>query len=134
MAFDTAMKLIKLSPENLKIVQEQTFSDVQPCSLLQDFNHFLNRVMAQPVPLSKGKRQPIQKWAALFNDELTEPDHTTLKRPLTIHYPSVLGLYLLVRAAGLGRIIMAGTRKFQLVINDTMMAQWQQPQALLLFL
>ncbi|WP_163373033.1 plasmid pRiA4b ORF-3 family protein [Endozoicomonas acroporae] len=129
MAFDTAMKLIKLSPENLKIVQEQTFSDVQPCSLLQDFNRFLNRVMAQPVPLSKGKRQPIQKWAALFNDELTEPDRTTLKRPLTIHYPSVLGLYLLVRAAGLGRIIMAGTRKFQLVINDTMMAQWQQLSA-----
>lgn len=129
MAFDTVTKLIKLSPESLKIVQEQSFSDMQPCSLLQDFKRFLNRVMVQPVPLSKGKRQPIQKWTSLLNDELTEPDGPTLKRPLTIHYPTVLGLYLLVRAAGLGRIIMAGSHKFQLVINDTMMAQWQQLSA-----
>ncbi|MFK0572298.1 IS1096 element passenger TnpR family protein [Endozoicomonas sp.] len=120
------MKFIKLSSDSLKVIQAQDFTDTEPGSAVKEFNSFLNRVMEKPVPLSKGKRQPVQKWTALLNGELTVPDCPELKRPLTIHYPSVLGLYLLVRASGLGRIVVAGTHKLQLVINENMMAQWQQ--------
>ena len=119
------MGLIKLSTDSLKVIQSQKFSDTEPGFVVKDFNAFVNRVMEKPVPLSKGKRQPVQKWTALLNEELAEPEHPELKRPLTIHYPSTLGLYLLIRAAGLGRIILAGTNKLHLVINDNMMAQWQ---------
>lgn len=119
------MKLIKLSHDSLKVIQCQKFSDTEPGPVVKDFNAFLNRVMEKPVPLSKGKRQPVQKWTTFLNEELVEPDRPELKRPLTIHYPSVLGLYLLIRASGLGRIIIAGTNKLHLVINDNIMAQWQ---------
>lgn len=120
------MKLIDLSDSSLKIIQSQAFADSQPGSVVKDFNHFLNRLIEKPVPLSKGKRQPTQKWAVLLNEELANPDRPELKRPLTIHYPSVLGLYLLIRASGLGRVIVKGANKFQLVINENMLAQWQQ--------
>ncbi|UYM15406.1 plasmid pRiA4b ORF-3 family protein [Endozoicomonas euniceicola] len=120
------MKLINLSSDSLKIIQSQAFTDSEPGSVVKDFNRFLNRLIEKPVPLSKGKRQPVQKWTALLDEELTNPDKPELKRPLTIHYPSTLGLYLLVRASGLGRFIVAGANKFQLIIHENMLAQWQQ--------
>ncbi|WP_067586722.1 IS1096 element passenger TnpR family protein [Endozoicomonas ascidiicola] len=120
------MQYIKLSPHALKIIQSQKFSDTEPGSVVRDFNILLNRAAEKPVPLSKGKRQPVQKWTVLLNEELTIPDHPELKRPLTIHYPSVLCLYLLIRASGLGRIIITGANKLQLITNENMIIQWQQ--------
>ncbi|KEQ16281.1 IS1096 element passenger TnpR family protein [Endozoicomonas numazuensis] len=120
------MNLIKLPSDSLKTIQTQCFSETEPDSVVKDFNIFLDLIMEKPVPLSKGKRQPVQKWTALLNEGLTAPDYPELKRPLTIHYPSALGLYLLVRASGLGRVIIKGTNKLQLVINESMVAQWRQ--------
>ncbi|AMO55840.1 hypothetical protein GZ77_07975 [Endozoicomonas montiporae] len=120
------MTLIKLPPEALKTIKNQQFSSDKPGSVVKDFNTFLNRVIEKPVPLSKGKRQPTQKWTSVLNEELTVPGRPELDRPLTIHYPSILGLYLLVRASGLGRIFIAGNNKFQLIINQSLLEQWQK--------
>ncbi|MGI9274580.1 MAG: IS1096 element passenger TnpR family protein [Endozoicomonas sp.] len=107
-------------------LSELELSTSSPGTLLHDFDRFLAWVTHEPVPLSKGKKQPVQKWASALNSELAVPDTTTLKRPLTIHYPTVLGLHLLARASGLCRVKLVGANNIQLVLNEPMLTQWRQ--------
>ncbi len=115
---------MKLSPEHQTMIREIHWTTNNPGSVITNFTRFLAAVEAKPVPLKQNKQQPSQKWASELNNQLTKPDTPVVKRPLTIHYPAVLGLYLLSRTSGLCLSVIEGSGRSHLAINKVMMSQW----------
>ena len=64
------------------------------------------------------------KSLAELNQHLSEPIHTALKRPQQKSYPPINGLYLLLRASGLGQIEYRGKKPF-LVLNSELLSSWK---------
>ena len=94
-------------------------------TFLQDVDVFLDYLVKNPVPLSKNKNQPPVKWTQSLNNFLSTPEILTLKRPMTSHYARVLGLFLLARSSGLGRLRAGSKENFDLHINEELYQQWQ---------
>ena len=59
-----------------------------------------------------------------LNQRLSEPIQTALKRPQQKSYPPINGLYLLLRASGLGQIEYRGKKPF-LALNPELLSSWK---------
>ncbi len=114
-------------PSKLKsLIQPLEITPTTPGTLLYDFDKFISYIVKHPAPLTKSKKQPTQKWAAVLNKELASPLMVTLSRPFTIHYPTILGLCLMGRACGIIKLVKHSANKSFLTIDENMLSQWQQ--------
>lgn len=82
----------------------QTIDFDHPSSVLRDFNRLLDAIGADGIEMTKTNKTPRARFMTELNEQLTHPIALSLKRAQPKSYPNVNGLYLLLRAAGLGRI------------------------------
>ena len=101
-----------LSEEAIALLKAQTISATQPGTLLTDFQMLLDFIGTEGMPVS-GKHNLIPlKLLSQINEQLSEPHQLDLKRPVQKSFPTINGLYLLLRAIGLGQILRKGKKAF----------------------
>lgn len=122
-----AQKLAQEIPESsdkaIALLQEQEITATNLGTILTDFQTLLDFIGEPGIAVS-GKRNLIpMKLLAELNQQLTEPIQTNLQRPQQKSYPTINGLYLLLRATGLGKIVQQG-KKMKLILDSEMLHQW----------
>ncbi len=114
-----------LSEDAIALLKSQTITDTEPGTILQDFQMVLDFIGTKGVAAS-GKRHHLSlKLLAELNQQLSNPIEIALKRPQQKSYPPIHGLYLLLRATGMAKVIAKGKQQ-QLVINPEIYESWQQ--------
>ncbi len=103
---------------------QQPITATAPGSILQDFQTLLDTIGEGDVNVSPTHHLFAAKWLAEFNSKLTHPDQIDLKRPVQKSYPTINGLYLLLRATGLGQIGGRG-KKLVLRLQPEVREAWQ---------
>jgi hypothetical protein len=104
---------------------QQSITETTPGSILQDFQTLLDFIGQEGIAVG-GKRNLIPlKSLAQINQQLAEPIQTDLQRPQQKSYPTINGLYLLLRSTGMGKVVQKGN-KTQLRLNPMMFDNWQQ--------
>jgi hypothetical protein len=94
-----------------------------PGTVLHDFQMLLSYVRERELPVSKAHQLPPLQALPEINARLAHPVTLGLKRPQLKSYPHIQGLYLLLRASGLGSI--CGTpSKPVLAINEVVHNSW----------
>lgn len=107
------------------ILQQQQITATTPGTILQDFQMLLEFIGDEGIAVG-GKRNLIpMKSLAQINQQLAEPIQTELQRPQQKSYPTINGLYLLLRASALGKVVQQG-KKVKLKLNFEMLNSWQQ--------
>ncbi len=125
MAQKLVEELPELSAEAIAVLKQQQITATSPGTILSDFQALLDFIGDKVITVS-GKRHLIpMKSLAEFNQQLCEPIKTNLKRPQQKSYPSINGLYLLLRASGLGQIVQQGS-KMRLMLNDQLLTSWHK--------
>jgi len=108
-----------------KCLREQVITADQPSPILSDFRVLLDFLGPNGVETS-GKHNLIpEKFLEDLDSCLSRPLHLEMKRPQLKSHPYLQGLHLLLRASGLSRVERTGS-KARLVLDPTMMAQWDQ--------
>src|SRR5436190_18068209 len=99
-----------LTKAQAQVLREQVIDDTHPGTVLRDFQAVLDYVGPQGVK-SAGKYNllPIEALTDL-DQRLTRPLRLELKRPQVRSHPYLLGLNLLLRATGLGRVEGTGAK------------------------
>lgn len=121
----TATKVASLSSSAIAILQEQEITETIPGTILQDFQTLLDFIGQDGITVG-GKLNLIpMKFLAQINQQLAEPIQTDLQRPQQKSYPPINGLYLLLRATGMGKVVQTG-KKNQLKLDPEMIDRWQQ--------
>jgi len=113
-----------LSSAQENLLRSQVFDDRRPGTILGDFEMLLDFIGTGGIPVGgKHGLLPLSALADL-NARLAEPLRVAMKRPLQKSYPVLHGLYLLLRATGLGRVRGAGKHQ-RLVLDPETLASWQ---------
>jgi hypothetical protein len=120
---NAAEELPSLSPEAIAFLKQQTITETEPGTILRDFQTLLDFVGESGTPVSGKNHLLPQKSLTELNERLSEPIQLDLKRPQQKSYPPINGLYLLLRASGLGQIISKGKKPF-LMLNPTILSSW----------
>jgi hypothetical protein len=95
----------------------------EPGTILHDFEALLSFVRGHDLSVSKVNQVPSRTLLPQINALLTRPIEVRLKRPQLKSYPNVEGLYLLLRATGLGQV--GGTRtKPVLLVDQALYDAW----------
>jgi hypothetical protein len=94
-----------------------------PGTILRDFEALLAFVRQRELPVSKTYQLLPIKVLPEINARLAQPIELSLQRPQLKSYPHIQGLYLLLRASGLGRIDGRPSRPV-LVINQRVHDSW----------
>ena len=113
-----------LSEDVIALLQQQKITETEPGKILQDFQTLLDFVGEKGIPVSGKQNLLPMKSLAELNQHLSEPIQIALKRPQQKSYPPINGLYLLLRASGLGQIENRGKKPF-LVLNSELLSSWQ---------
>jgi hypothetical protein len=115
--------LSTLTEAQAQLLREQVIDDTHPGTILRDFQAVLDYVGPQGVK-SAGKYNllPIETLTDL-DQRLTRPLRLKLKRPQVRSHPYLLGLNLLLRATGLGRVEGTGA-KSRLGLASEVLASW----------
>ncbi len=106
------------------MLAQQTITETEPGTILKDFQALLNLIGAG-IPVSGTNYLIPAKLLSEFNQQLSDPVQIDLKRPVQKSYPPINGLYLLLRASGLGQITTKGKKPY-LVINPEVIQLWNQ--------
>ena len=106
-------------------LREQVITADQPGPILSDFRMLLDFLAPKGVETAGKYNLLPLKFIKELDSCLSRPLHLELKRPLLRSHPYLQGLNLLLRASGLSRVEGAGS-KARLVLDPTMMAQWDQ--------
>jgi hypothetical protein len=114
-----------LLPEIIATLQQQTITEVEPGSILRDFQTFLESLGDRSIPVSGARHNLPLALLREINAQLTTPIEIAFQRPGQKSYPNVSGLYLLARATGLVGI---GYQKNKpaLNVNTERLEEWQQ--------
>ena len=120
-----ANKLPPLSPELITILKQQKITETSPGMILQDFQTLLDFIGEKGIAVSSKQNLLPLKSLAELNQSLSEPIQTNLKRPQQKSYPPINGLYLLLRASGIGQIVNRGKKPF-LLLNHDLLSSWQK--------
>lgn len=116
---------VELTPKLEQCMRDQVISDDQPGSVLRDFQMLLDFVGSKGLQVS-GKYQLLpMKFIQELDQRLSRPLNLNLKRPQLRSHPYLQGLYLLLRASGLGRVEGSGS-KARLVLDPFLKTQWDQ--------
>ena len=118
------LKVPNMSEQAIAVLQQQQITVTTPGTILADFQTLLNFIDGGIAV--GGKRNLIaMKSLAQINQQLVEPIQTDLQRPQQKSYPNTNGLYLLLRATGMGKVVSQG-KKNRLMLNSEMLSNWQQ--------
>ena len=104
------------------ILDSTTIDTEPPSSILRDFAALLAAIPSKGIEITKVARLPKARFVTDLNQQLTHPLLLGLQRPQSKSYPNVCGLYLLLRATGLGRI-QGGKRLF---LDQETLANWHR--------
>jgi hypothetical protein len=114
-----------MSEKAIAILQQQEITATIPGTILQDFQTLLDFIGQEGIAVG-GKLNLIpMKSLVQINQRLAEPIQTDLQRPQQKSYPTINGLYLLLRATGIGKVVQKG-KKSQLRLDSVMVNRWQQ--------
>ena len=114
---------LTLTEQHKETLRTLTVDETGPGTVLHDLTALLTFVCEQDLPVSKTHRLPPLKLLPQINALLSHPIEVRLKRPQLKSFPHIQGLYLLLRATGLGQV--AGTAsKPVLVIHRDVHTTW----------
>jgi hypothetical protein len=119
------MKDLTFTGSHEQALRDQIIDAARPGSILHDFQVVLDFVGTEGV-VAAGKYNvlPMASFAEL-NGRLNRPLRLKLKRPQLRSNPYLMGLNLLLRASGLGRVEGSGA-KTRLVVDPAMLLQWER--------
>ena len=106
-------------------LSQQAITETEPGTILKDFQALLNLVGETGIPVSGTNHLIAAKLLSEFNQHLSDPIQIDLKRPVQKSYAPINGLYLLLRATGLGQITAKGKKPY-LVLNPEILQRWNQ--------
>jgi hypothetical protein len=114
-----------LPPAQQHILTSQIIDENQPGTILRDFATLLALIGDKGTAVSQKHQGLPLDTLAKCNAQMTHPLQLALKRPVQQSYPHIDALYLLLRAAGLGRI--TGARNQQRLAPDaeSLESWWQ---------
>lgn len=129
------IKLLSLIPEKIRdklpltedkkqLLQQQSISQNTPGTILRDFQTILEFLQHDGVEVSSTHHQFSLKYLQQLNSQLSYSIDINLKRPVQKSYPYIHGLYFLIRASGLSKIITEG-KKTKLVLDQNLLRIWQ---------
>lgn len=114
----------QISEEQSTLLHGQTITDDKPGSILHDFQVLLDAVGSEGIAVSGKRHQLPLKLLPDLNQSLNHPIDIDLKRPQQKSYSPLHGLYLLLRATGIVRVVPK-SRKHLLVFNAPVYETWQ---------
>jgi hypothetical protein len=120
---DEAEEIPTLSQQEIEILAQQSISATSPGTILSDFQTLLDFVGNDGIAVSNSIHTLPLKLLADLNLSLSQPIKIDLQRPVQQSYPAIDGLYLILRASGLGEVHNLG-KKYVLVINPDLLAVW----------
>jgi hypothetical protein len=113
---------IEFSSEHKRALQELTFQESSPGTILRDFEALLDFLREGELSITGTHQLPLRVLPEI-NARLTHPLQLGFKRPQQKSYPHIHGLYLLVRASGLTRV--GGTSKKPLLhVDKVVYREW----------
>ena len=95
---------LKWTDEHGRTLRALEVSEDGPGTVLRDFQMLLSFVRERELPVSKTYQLPPRKMLPEINARLAQSIELGLKQPQLKSYPHIQGLYLLLRASGLGCI------------------------------
>jgi hypothetical protein len=114
---------VQLSVAATALLENQIITTTAPGTILQDFQTLLDFIGTGIAVSNNNKLLPIKSLAEV-NQRLCNPIDIDLKRPVQKSYPPIDGLYLLLRASGIGQVHAQG-KKYLLTLNPKLLATWQ---------
>ena len=117
-------QLPPLSAEAKALLQQQNITATEPGTILTDFQTLLDFVGENGIAVSGKQHLLTLNSLTELNQLKSAPIQTALKRPQQKSYPPINGLYLLLRASGLGQIVFRGKKPF-LVLNPELLSDWR---------
>ena len=120
-----ADKFPPLSAEGKEILAAQTITETEPGPILKDFQTILDFIGSDGILVSGKRNQISLKLLGEINQRLSQPNEIDLKRPQQKSYPTIHGLYLLLRATGIVKLARQGKQR-TLVLNPPIYESWQQ--------
>jgi hypothetical protein len=106
-----------------RLLEAQEFSQEGPGTIVRDFEMLLNLIGDQGLPATPAHQLAL-KNLEMINQRLTHPLELKLKRALQKSYPHINGLYLLLRASGLGVIDTSG-KKVWIRLDSETLESWR---------
>ncbi|WP_416666482.1 IS1096 element passenger TnpR family protein [Egbenema bharatensis] len=110
------------SEEAIALLQQQQITETEPGPILKDFQTILEFV-GEGIPVSGVNHLFPLKALPELNERLSTPIPLDLKRPQMKSYPTIQGLYLLVRSTGLAQITAKGKKPY-MVLNPEALQSW----------
>jgi hypothetical protein len=114
---------LKWTDEHRRTLRALEVSEDGPGTVLRDFQMLLSFVRERKLPVSKTYQLPPRKVLPEINARLAHPIELGLKQPQLKSYPHIQGLYLLLRASGLG-CIRGTAAKPVLAIDEAVNHSW----------
>ncbi|MFI5377898.1 MAG: hypothetical protein ACHRHE_01210 [Tepidisphaerales bacterium] len=108
-----------------QLLQSQLSDTTQPGTILRDFQAMLDFIGPEGLPVASKHRLFPMKEVPRLNERLGNPLQLQLERPQLRSYPNVAGLYMILRASGLGVVRGAG-EKARLMIEPAMLERWNR--------
>ena len=116
-----------LTPARRQLLAAQDFERRAPGTILRDFEALLSLLGAAGLPVTPAHLFAMSSLETI-NRRLAQPLELRLKRALQKSYPPINGLYLLLRATGLGRIDTQGKQP-RLQLDPFVLASWRSLNA-----
>lgn len=107
-----------------KLLDRQSITEDKPGSILQDVETVLAEVENGGVPVSESRHALSGSVLSALNERMTHSLDTEYKRIGQSAFPTLGGLNLLLRAAGLTRPQAEGAQH-RLVVNEEMVTAWR---------
>ena len=108
----------------IAVLKQQQITESQPGSILKDFQTLLDFIGDEGIVVSgKYCLIPLKRLSDL-NQRLSVPIELDLKRPTQKSYSPINGLYLLLRASGIGQIVNRGKKKL-LTLQPELLKSWR---------
>lgn len=121
---DFATEEVEIPDDVAAQLQQLTITETYPGTILKDFETLLEVMGDRGLPVSGKLCQLSMKVLQELNDQMSRPIQTDLKRPQQKSYANLHGLYLLLRATGLGEVSVTG-KTSALKRNADIFAIWQ---------
>lgn len=116
----------ELTAAHKQVLQRQTIDEQSPGTILKDFDTIIDFVGEKEAGIPVTGTHLLQlKMLKPLNSRLTHTLELGLKRPQQQSYPHINGLYLLLRATGLGKVV-AVKKKPHLQIDKDVLPTWTQ--------
>jgi hypothetical protein len=114
----------KLASKHQAILRQQIIDEDRPGTILKDFASLLDFIGGEEIVVS-GKHDllPMKRLPEL-NAKFSHPIEIDLKRPQQKSYPNINGLYLLLRASGLGIVETIDDKRI-LALDDAVLNSWR---------